>query len=184
MTINTSELHLVKQGFHLAAKTRILKSMNITVRPFPPDHQEFLFQLYASTRQHEISAFGWNPAQEEAFLRMQFKAQQQWYETAYAEANHQLIVVDEQPAGRILTWRECDGIRLVDIALLSEYRNRGIGAQLLRDLISKSENERLPMRLQVLKSNPACRLYQRLGFVKTGDDGMYYQMEKIAASST
>src|SRR5690349_15204193 len=105
----------------LAAKTKILKSMNITVRPFPADHQEFLFKLYASTRQDEISAFGWSPAQEVAFLRMQFNAQQRWYEMAYADADHQLVLADEQPAGRILTWREVDGVRLVDIALLPQY---------------------------------------------------------------
>jgi len=152
--------------------------MNITLRPFSSNNQDFLFRLYVSTRQEEVAAFGWSPAQQEAFLRMQFNAQRGWYETAFAQADHQLILVDEQPAGRILTAREAGGLRLVDIALLSEYRNRGIGAQVLRDLISRSEKEKLPLRLQVLKSNPALHLYERLGFIKTADDGIYYQMER------
>ena len=152
--------------------------MNISLRPFSPDNQDFLFKLYASTREHELSAFAWPPAQQEAFLRMQFNAQQQWYATAFATADHQLIFVDEKPAGRILVFRDTDALRLVDIALLSEYRNRGIGTQLLRGLISESEKDRLPVRLQVLKSNPAFRVYQRLGFVTTGEDSMYYQMER------
>lgn len=152
--------------------------MNISLRPFSLDDQDFLFKLYASTREHEISAFGWPPAQQEAFLRMQFNAQQQWYKTAFEAADHQLIFVDGKPAGRILVFHDTDSLRLVDIALLSEYRNHGIGTQLLRELISKSEKEHLPVRLQVLKSNPAFRVYQRLGFAITGDDGMYYQMER------
>ena len=155
--------------------------MNISLQPFSPDDPDFLFKLYASTREQEISAFGWPPAQQEAFLRMQFNAQQQWYRTAFAAADHQLIFVDGKPAGRILVFHDTDSLRLVDIALLSEYRNRGVGTELLRKLISKSEKENLPVRLQVLKSNPAFRVYQRLGFVITGDDGMYYQMERKPA---
>lgn len=155
--------------------------MNFTLRTFSPDQQDFLFALYADTRQQEVSSFGWPAAQQEAFLRMQFNAQQHWYEMAYPEADHQLIMVDARPVGRILVFRESDAYRLVDIALLSEFRGRGIGTQLLRNLIDKSGKEGLPLRLQVLKSNRARHLYQRLGFVETGDDGMYCQMQKKPA---
>jgi hypothetical protein len=34
-------------------------TMTISLRPFRPEDQEFLFQLYASTRMHEIAGFGW-----------------------------------------------------------------------------------------------------------------------------
>ena len=33
------------------------------------------------------------------------------------------------------------------------------------------------LRLQVLQGNPAMRLYRRMGFVETGADQMYAQME-------
>jgi len=155
--------------------------MNITLQPFPPDHQDFLFQLYASTREHEISALGWPPAQQEAFLRMQFNAQQRWYEMAYGKADHQLILIDDQPAGRILVLRDSKAYTLVDIALLAQHRNAGIGTELVRQLIAEADKAGVPLRLHVLKSNPACRLYERLGFVKTGEDGMYYEMEKKTA---
>lgn len=109
---------------------------------------------------------------------MQFKAQQGWYGVAYSGADHNLIMVEERPVGRILVFREADANRLVDIALLSEVRSHGIGGALLQDLIANSARESLGVRLQVLKTNRACHLYQRLGFVQTGDDGMYLQMEK------
>lgn len=157
--------------------------MNLSLRPFSRDDQSFLFQLYASTRQEELSAFGWTAVQQEAFLRMQFNAQQQWYGMAYPGADHQIILVEEKPVGRILVFREAGAYRLVDIALLSEYRSRGMGTQLLRELIAKSQNERLPLRLQVLKTNRARQLYQRLGFQEIGDDGMYTQMEKSVDNS-
>lgn len=152
--------------------------MNFTLRPFSSDDQNFLFQLYADTRQEEITSFGWPVAQQETFLRMQFNAQQGWYGMAYPGADHQLIVVENESAGRILVFREKDANRLVDIALLSRFRSHGIGAQLVRRLIEKSSAEGLPVRLQVFKTNRARHLYQRLGFIETGDDGMYLQMEK------
>ena len=80
-----------------------------------------------------------------------------------------------------MVFHDKDSTRLVDIALLTEHRNHGIGAQLLRDLISKCESERLPLRLQVTKNNPARHLYERLGFVLTGEDPMYYEMERKPA---
>ena len=151
--------------------------MNIELRPFCTNDQDFLYRLYASTRLAEIAPFGWNPAQQEAFLRMQFNAQQQSYEMAYQGADHQVILLDSHPVGRILVHRENNAHVLVDIALLDEYRNRGIGTRLLQQLISSTAQQGVPLRLQVIKSNPALHLYQRLGFVKTGAEGMHFQME-------
>lgn len=153
---------------------------NVILRAFSPEYQDFLFQLYASTRRQELETLGWPAAQQDAFLRMQFMAQQRWYEFAYADARHQLIFLDgqEPPVGRILVTHEESCHRLVDIALLPEHRGHGIGAQLIRQLIQEAKGAGLPLRLQVLKTNPAARLYERLGFVKTGEDQMYWQMEK------
>ena len=152
--------------------------MTISLRPFRPDDQEFLFELYASTRLHEIAGFGWPAAQQEIFLRMQFNAQYRAYEAAYGQAEHQIMEQDGKPVGRIMVLWEKDFALLVDIALLTEHRGRAIGGDLLRDLIEKSTRAGVPLRLQVLKTNPALRLYQRLGFISTGEDQMYIQMER------
>lgn len=158
-----------------------LTLMNFALRPFSPDDQDFLFRLYADTRREEVSSFGWPAAQQEMFLRMQFNAQQGWYGMAYAGADHQIVVLDDNPVGRILVFRESDANRLVDIALLGQFRGHGIGTQLLRDLIDRSSQENRAVRLQVLKSNRARHLYERLGFVEMGQDDLYYQMERKPA---
>jgi len=150
--------------------------MNVSLRPFSADDQDFIFQVYAGTRLHEIAPFGWAPAQQEAFLRMQFNAQKGWYDQAYPNVDHQIILLDGQPAGRIMVTPEPGGAHLVDIALLPEHRGRGIGAQLLGELIQKTTEGGGIVRLQVLRNNPAIHLYERLGFVKTGEDAMYFQM--------
>jgi len=149
-----------------------------SLRPLRSDDEEFLFQLYASTRESEFAALGWNRAQMEPLLRMQFKAQRHWYETAYPGSDQQIAVIDGAPAGRIIVHRTADTVVLVDIALMPEHRGKGIGEMLLRDLLEESASRRLPVRLQVLKNNPAAHLYERLGFVKTGEDQMYWHMER------
>jgi ribosomal protein S18 acetylase RimI-like enzyme len=152
--------------------------MTISLRQYRADDQEFLYKLYASTRIHEIAGFGWPAAQQEMFLRMQFDAQRRSYESAYAQAEHQIIEQDGQPIGRMMVLRKEDSTLLVDIALLAEHRGLGIGGELLHVLIRECSRDRVPLRLQVLKTNPALRLYERLGFTRTGEDQMYIQMER------
>jgi ribosomal protein S18 acetylase RimI-like enzyme len=151
--------------------------MRLSLRPVTLDDEEFLLRVYASTRLEEVSAWGWTAAQQNAFLRMQFMAQRGSYAAAYPHAEHRLILVDDEPAGRILVDRGGQEIRLVDIALLPEYRNRGAGTFVIRNLIEESRTLGKPLRLQVTKVNRAARLYERLGFSKTAEDEIYWEME-------
>src|SRR5579884_1654427 len=155
-----------------------MKAMPLTLRPYRPEDQDFLFQLYISTRAQEFAGLGWPEAQLEMFLRTQFNAQQSWYNTVYAQAEHQIVEQDGQCIGRLMVRREKDSVLLVDIALLAEHRRQGIGSTLLHELIQQCAQEGATLRLQVLKSNPAQRLYERLGFSKTDEDQMYVQMER------
>jgi ribosomal protein S18 acetylase RimI-like enzyme len=150
------------------------------LRPSVQDDQEFLFQLFASTRAQEFAALGWDRVQLEALLRMQWSTQQRWYETAYAPSQQQIVMYGEAPIGRMIVQHVGAAKTLVDISLMPEHRGRGIGSRLLGDLIDQCSQEKVCLRLQVLKTNPAARLYRRLGFVISGEDEMYFQMEKPA----
>jgi ribosomal protein S18 acetylase RimI-like enzyme len=150
--------------------------MDHSLRPALSEDQDFLFRLYAGTRP-EVSAFGWPAQQQEAFLRMQFNAQQRWYQTAYPASEHNIIMVRDVPAGRLLLSSSHDSVMLVDISLLPEYRNRGIGGALIRALVERTTAQGRVVKLQVLRNNPAQHLYQRLGFVLTGQDEIYLQMQ-------
>jgi ribosomal protein S18 acetylase RimI-like enzyme len=151
--------------------------MKPQLRPSLPEDRDFLFRLYASTRVEEIRGFGWTAVRQEAFFRMQFNAQQQWYQSTYSTAENQIIEKDHQPIGRIIVQRERDTWRLLDISLLPEHRGQGIGGELIRDLIKECGATGAVLQLQVVNTNPAQRLYTRLGFIKTGQDQIYTQME-------
>ena len=139
---------------------------------------ELLFRLYASTRAEEMAmVVDWTDEQKEGFLRMQFQAQHAWYREHYEGAQLDLILIDGAPAGRLYVHRRTAEIRLMDIALLPEHRNSGIGSSLLRELMAEAEAAGKHLTIHVEKYNPAMRLYHRLGFQAVADRGPYDLME-------
>jgi ribosomal protein S18 acetylase RimI-like enzyme len=108
---------------------------------------------------------------------MQFKAQRQYYLQEYPSAEYHIIQRDGVDIGRRIVNRAGGEILLMDIALLPEYRNGGIGTALIRDLMAEAEQTDRPLRLHVEFFNRALRLYERLGFSKIGDVSVYFEME-------
>jgi len=135
------------------------------------------FAVYVNTRAEELAAWGWPAAQQEAFLRMQFTAQQRHYSGAFPQATHSVVLCAGQPIGTMIVDRAGDAMRLVDIALLPAARGTGLGGQLIRALLDEAGADGRVLRLSVLRTDPAARLYGRLGFVPVVDDGMYVKME-------
>jgi ribosomal protein S18 acetylase RimI-like enzyme len=139
--------------------------------------EKFLFQVYSAVRRDEVSAWGWNPAQQDAFLRMQFMAQQSSYRARFACAAHSIICRDTVPVGTTILAREPDSMVLVDIALLPEHRRKGIGGQLLKRFRAEASESGLPLRLTVRRDNPAIKLYARTGFSVVSEDELHLIME-------
>src|SRR6185437_4018979 len=136
----------------------------------------FFFSLYSDVRGPEMSGWGWPAAQRESFLRMQFEAQRRSWQAAYPNTADRVVCLGDLPIGRILTAHTQHGTHLIDIALLGEFRSRGIGAWLLRQLMTDCERSHSALSLQVLNGNPARRLYLRLGFRDTDAGEMYIHM--------
>ncbi|HEY3368989.1 MAG TPA: GNAT family N-acetyltransferase [Symbiobacteriaceae bacterium] len=155
----------------------------LTTRPACLDDAPFLLEVYPSTRQDEVAAWGWSPEQQNAFLQMQFMAQNRSYEMRFPDLAQRVIVQDGRLAGRLIAAQTGDEVRLVDIALLPEFRGTGIGATLIRELQAQAERVGKPLGLQVAKANPARRLYERLGFVVIGETDLHYAMEWRPAGS-
>ena len=120
----------------------------------------------------------WDDAQKDAFLRMQFDAQDAWWRENYAGASFDVILVEGEPAGRLYVHRGRSEIRIVDIALLPEHRGNGIGTRLLEELLAEGDASAKSVTIHVERMNPALRLYARLGFSLAEDKGVYLFLER------
>jgi ribosomal protein S18 acetylase RimI-like enzyme len=161
-----------------AAALAACMSERYELRPIASDDAELLLRIYASTRAEELAPVPWNEAQKAAFLRQQFEAQHAHYQQHYAGASFDLVLVDGQPVGRLYVARWPREIRLVDVALLPAWRGRGLGSALLGDLIAESRRCGKPLTIHVEHQNPALRLYERLGFERREDRGVYLFLER------
>ena len=150
---------------------------SINLRPIVPEDEAFLYQVYAGTRTEELAVTGWDEAQKEQFLRMQFHAQHRYYQETFPDACYQVIASEEHLAGRLYVDRRPEEIGIIDIALLPAYRGLGIGSVLLKEILAEASAARKPVRIYVERFNRALRLYERLGFRMIGDTGVYFHLE-------
>lgn len=151
----------------------------ISLRPIRADDEQFLYDVYASTRQEELAPVPWTDEQKAAFLRMQFAAQHKYYLEQYANADYRVILRDDRPIGRLYLDRQADEFRIVDIALLPEHRRSGIGGGLLREILAEADRAGARVSIHVERNNPALRLYERTGFRVVGDTGVYFLMVRL-----
>jgi len=105
------------------------------------------------------------------------------YQQHYADAEFLIILSYGVPIGRLYVARWKDEMRIVDISLLPQYRNAGIGTKILRDLMAEAEAADKSIRIHVEKFNPALRLYEGLGFTAIEDKGVYLFLEWSAERS-
>lgn len=152
----------------------------IGLRASQQSDTEFLFAVYAASREDELAPVPWTPEQKRMFLLQQFQAQDAYYRQQFDTARFDVIEEDEQPIGRLYVERKPDEIHIIDIALLPAHRNKGIGGRLLNDILNEASVARQRVCIFVEKNNPAQRLYDRLGFIKKDDVGVYWLMEKSA----
>ncbi len=145
----------------------------LSLRPIAPEDRDFLQRVYASTRAEELALTDWDETQKQAFLAQQFEAQHHHYQIHYQGARFDLVLLDSEPIGRLYVARWKDEIRIMDIALLPEYRNRGIGGGLLRELLEEAAAASRRLTIHVERYNTALRLYRRLGFEPVGETGVY-----------
>jgi len=149
----------------------------VTFRPVGPEDGDFLLELYASTRAEEMAMVPWTDEQREAFVKMQFTAQQDHYREAYPTASREIVLYHSRPVGHRHVARLEQEIRIVDITLAPVERNRGIGTFSLGELLKEAKRTGKVVRIFVENYNPSLRLFERLGFRQVEEHGIHLLME-------
>lgn len=141
-----------------------------------PETIDFLCRLYKSTRHEELAGCGWSESEIDTFLTQQFQFQHRDYTARYQKGLFYMIYYRKKRCGRIYLNYGKSETRVVDIALLPEFRNKGIGTVLFTGLIAEAKELGIPVTLHVDVFNRCQRLYQRLGFIAESSNGIHTLM--------
>jgi RimJ/RimL family protein N-acetyltransferase len=153
------------------------ESRRITFRPVDPDDEAFLISVYGSTRLEELALTGWDESERESFVLMQFEAQQAHYRQNYPDAEHLIILLNGERVGRLYVSEIKSEIRIIDVTILPEYRKGGAGTRIIDQLQDEAAQIGKPLTIYVETFNRSYRLFERLGFVKSGESGYSHLME-------
>jgi ribosomal protein S18 acetylase RimI-like enzyme len=147
--------------------------LGLSFRRIIDDDAEFLASVHAASRVDEFAVARWPESQQAAFVRMQFALQHMYLQKKHPAADWLIVMQGGQDVGRLYIVRWTNQHRILDLALLPEYRGKGAGEALLRDLMDEAAGLARTVSIHVEKHNPATRLCRRLGFTIEEDEGLY-----------
>jgi ribosomal protein S18 acetylase RimI-like enzyme len=138
------------------------------LRPATPADAEFLWTLRQRVMKENV---------EQTWGKWDDAEQRKFFDRGFVPKDTNIIVVDGKDAGRIDLNHSHMEIFLGIIELMPELQRKGIGSAVIRGLMDEAKTARLPIRLQVLKSNTgAHKLYQHLGFKSVGETKTHHLM--------
>lgn len=159
----------------------------LQLRIATPADREFFSRLYATTRD-ELKSLGLPPAQFAELMQSQQRIQEHGMRMTYPNAQEWMIYLQREDyveIGRLISDFTDNDWRIVDIAILPEYRNQGWGQQVMRSVMNQASLTGGTVSLGVMHFNEAAkRLYQHLGFSVIKQDAIHAQMIWRSAAAT
>jgi ribosomal protein S18 acetylase RimI-like enzyme len=141
--------------------------MIIDLRRATEEHYQFALELYLSTmRPYTEELMVWDEAKQRGSFAAQWRLEEV-----------QIITVDGVDVGWIQVAESPTEIRLQQFFISPDQPRAGIGTDVLRKLLATWRAAEKPVALNVLKNNPARRLYERVGFSVVGEAGVKYEMK-------
>ncbi|MCQ8117843.1 GNAT family N-acetyltransferase [Methylomonas rosea] len=129
--------------------------------------QDFIFEIFKlSMRDYIEWAWGW----DEEFQRTGFWA-------TLPVKNFKLICISGEHAGAIYVEESEQSHWIRTIFLRPEFQRLGVGSALLTQEAFRARRLNKKLILNVIKINPAKRLYDRIGFKVVDEDSKTYHMQ-------
>lgn len=133
--------------------------MPLALRPALQQDFEYCRRLYFAEMKWIIEELHLDQtAQEVSF-------QQQWCRT-----QARIIVFDDVDVGWLQTVMQADELFIAQMFVDRPFQRKGIGTEVMKRLIGEATQLNRTVRLNVVKINPARRLYERMGFRVTHED--------------
>lgn len=130
-----------------------MKNLGITLRAVTPADEPFLFDLRTVTMDEHLKRAG-EPTDERTHGDR----------VRYRYNDSCIVCCGSEEIGLFKSLRDVDEWAIVQIQILPTYQGRGIGAHLVREFLRLADVAGVPVKLSVLKGNPAINLYHRFGF--------------------
>ncbi len=171
-----AETDLYQRGFRRGCRYRLDLSMImqphfIQLRPATEADSEFYYDVKKQALGHYVAqVWGWDEAFQREFHRADFGLRRP-----------DVVVYRDLDIGTIEIISHADHIHLGEFYLLPQFQRQGIGTVLLERVLAEAREKEWPVRLEVLKINPVRSLYQRHGFVVTGEREHHFLMERAVA---
>jgi GNAT superfamily N-acetyltransferase len=113
-------------------------------------------------------------------LRLGRTAQETSFRQQWNSTQVRIIVLDGSDVGWVQTIRKDDELFVAQMFVDGRFQRKGIGTKVMKRLISEATAFNLAVRLNVVRINPARRLYERLGFRVTHEDDRKFYMKRDA----
>ena len=156
--------------------------MRLICRLEGPEDEPFIHRLLIDTLTDQLGASGWPDEVRERLLEEQYRIRRQGYHASAAGRPGTIVLVDNEPIAWYVAAEFDDEIQLVNLVVQRMHRGKGIGTEILQKLIADSDRSGKDLRLSVALNNQrATDLYARLGFHRTGTDGVHQSMERPAS---
>jgi ribosomal protein S18 acetylase RimI-like enzyme len=91
-----------------------------------------------------------------------------------------IITLDDSDVGWLQTATRDDGLFVGQLFVDDPFQRRGIGTEVMNRLIAEAARDNQAVRLEVVKTNPSLRLYERLGFRITHEEDRKFHMKRDA----
>jgi ribosomal protein S18 acetylase RimI-like enzyme len=141
--------------------------MMISFRPAVPEDFDYCARLYFVEMETIIRE-----------LKLDRQAQAASFRRQWDVAEVRIIRLDGADIGWLQSTKRDGALFLAQLFVAGIFQRRGIGTEVMHRLISEATEAGQPMTLEVVKINPAKRLYDRLGFRTTGEDDRKYHMRR------
>ncbi len=142
--------------------------MNVTRRAATDGDIEFARQAHhLSYREASEAQFGpWDDA-----------AQDRFFESDWRDAQFEIVLADGEPCGYVCIEDRPEDLHVREIVIHPAFQGRGIGSGILREVIERARQRRVPVHVGTFRKNRAVGLYKRLGFRETGTTDTHVLLE-------
>jgi GNAT superfamily N-acetyltransferase len=145
--------------------------MRTSLRPAQVDDFDFCARLYFAGMEDTIRQLKLDRAAHGADFRRRWEP-----------AEVRIVTLDGTDIGWLQSRVEDGALFLAQLFVDAPLQRHGVGTEVMNGLIAEAVRAHLPVTLGVVKTNPAKRVYDRLGFRVTHDDERKFYMRRDPAA--